>query len=132
MIYYVPTSGGSVAQDLSESLWQLTLPQSAQKKSLTVALFPSIRLKDGSFWLVVNSETEILIHPEAKLGGVAEVLNPWIFEKLLPANTLTDLEALINSSKGKKLNVWSAFPALFKAQARTKEQLISLNLYPAP
>lgn len=132
MIRYVPTSGSSVAQRLSEALWQLTLPLSAQGRKLTVALFPAITLKDGSIWLVVNTETEISIHPEAELGGIVEVLSPWIFEELLPENTLSDLAALVESSKGKKLNVWAAFPELFKAQSRTKDQLITANLYPAP
>ncbi len=130
MIVYIPTSSAAIAQSLSTALWQLSQPPRAQAGRATKDLFLCLQTKDGSSWLVVDTELSVTIHPEAELGEIVTVLEPWIFEELLPANTLSELAKLVNSSKGSMLNLWSAFPELFKAQARTKEQLIAANLYP--
>ena len=128
---YVPTSGDAVAASLTAALWSLSRPpQARQPGDVTSALFGTQAMTDGSAWLCVDTETDVPVHAEAELDGIADILQPWIDDGLLPADTNAQLEALIESKRGDRLVVWEAFPQLFKDQSRTREELEALNLWP--
>lgn len=128
MIRYVPTSGGTVAQQLTEALWQLSTPPIHQGLRRTTGLCGLHTMMDGSTWLAVDIGTTVRIHQDAELRGIGAVLQPWITEGSLPADTLDQLAALIDATRGRSLNIWDAFPQLFKDQSRTFEELVSAGL----
>jgi hypothetical protein len=130
MITYIPTSGAETAQALSDSLWGLTRPPQVRDPEDTQQLFGTTTMKDGSVWLACDTEFSIPVHAQAELDGIADILQPWIDSGALPADTNTQLAAFIEASKGGTLVVYDAFPQLFKDQSKTREELISLNLFP--
>ena len=133
MIIYIPTSGSHTAKRLSEALWSLSRPQQVRLAAeVTTSIFNSVTCTDGSVWLQVETEFDIPINPEAVLDGIADVLQPWIEDGILPADTNSQLEAFVISHRGKRLVVWDAFPQFFKDQSKTREELIALNLLANP
>jgi hypothetical protein len=83
-------------------------------------------------WLVVDTEYEIAVHPDAELGDIASILQPWIDAGHLPADTITQLAALIESKRGQQLVVYDAFPQIFKDMSKTHEQMIAAGLLAEP
>lgn len=129
MIRYVPTSGVNVAESLTAALWSLARPPAVRSAAdVTSRMFPLFTALNGSVWMATDTEFSILVHRDAELSAIADILQPWIDDGNLPANTNKQLVDLIAHSKGAKLVVWDAIPQLFKAQSKTKEELISVGL----
>lgn len=135
---YIPSTK---AKELSEALWALARPPQVRRESdITSSLFPRITDLDGGKWLVVSDDCVITVHPEAELNGMAGILQPWIDEGLLPAETNNELANFVESKRGQWLVVYEAFPSLFKLRdasnpnglGRTQAQLIAANLLPNP
>jgi hypothetical protein len=129
MTLYVPSS---VAESLSLALWGLSRPPNLRQPEDTQYLFGWIAARDGSCWLVVDENYDVYIHPAAELGGLADILQPWIDAGNLPADTLTQLAALIESKRSQRLVVWGAFPQLFKDMSKTRQQMIDAGLLAQP
>lgn len=127
MIRYVPSS---VAEKLSNALWALSRPPQVRNPEDTQYLFPWTEDLDGKKWLIVDTEYEIPVHQNADLGEIAAILNPWIQEGYLPADTNTILAQFVESKRGQKLVVYSAFPELFKNMSKTLEEMNFPNLSP--
>jgi hypothetical protein len=125
MTRYVPSSS---AEPLSQALWGLSRPPSIRGEQDTQYLFGWIDALDGSRWLMVDTEYEINVHPDAELGAIADILQPWIDSGDLPIDTNTQLAAFIDSKRGQRLVVYDAFPQLFKDMAKTHEQMIAAGL----
>lgn len=135
---YVPSTK---ARELSEALWSLASPPQVRRGSdITSALFGRVTDLQGNKWLVVPDDFGITVHPQAELNGIADILQPWIDNERLPAETNHDLANLIESKRGQWLVVYEAFPALFKLKdennptglGRTREQLIEEALLTEP
>lgn len=124
MIVYVPSSA---AEDLSNALWGLTRPPEVRNPQDTQYLFSWRDDLLGTRQLIVDTEFEILIHPEADYAPIGLILQPWIDSGHLPADTNAVLSALIDSKRGQMMVVYDAFPAFFKSLALTQEQMIAAN-----
>jgi len=128
-IYYIPASA---AEELSKGLWQLSRPSSLQKAEDTHLMFEWIDDSHGTRWLEVKADFSIIVHPQAELGGIAAVLQPWIASGHLPDDTNQKLAAFIHEKRGQRLVVYDAFPPLFKSMAKTCEQMEAEGLLPLP
>jgi hypothetical protein len=95
-------------------------------------MFPFITALNGVQYICVNPAYSIRVHAEAVLDGIADIMQPWIDDGDLPADTNTNLTALVESLRGQRLTVYDAFPALFKSMAKTREQMITDGLLPSP
>ena len=126
MIRYVPSAA---ADTLSRSLWSLADPQPTRG---TTAMFPTVRALDDSLWLQVETAFSVPVHPDAALDGIADILQPWIDAGYLPADTNTQLAALVESLRGQRLTVYDAFPQLFKDMSKTHAEMITAGLLAAP
>jgi hypothetical protein len=129
MILYIPSSA---AEPLSLALWSLSRPPTLRTEQDTQYLFGWENVLDGSRWLVVDTEYAINVHPDAVLGDIASILQPWIDAGHLPADTITQLAALIESKRGQQLVVYDAFPQLFKDMSKTYPQMIAAGLLAEP
>lgn len=129
MIRYVPSSA---AEALSNALWGLSRPPETRGPNDTQFLFGWITAQDDSRWLVVDTDYEVNVHPDAVLDGIADILQPWIDAGHLPANTNTVLAALVESLRGQRLVVYDAFPQLFKDMSKTHQEMIAARLLAAP
>jgi hypothetical protein len=129
MILCIPSSA---AEALSNALWSLSRPPQVRGPKDTQFLFPWITALDGSRWLMVDTEYEINVHPDAELNGIADILQPWIDAGHLPADTNTNLAALVESKRGSRLVVYDAFPQLFKDMSKTREEMIAAGLLAEP
>lgn len=132
MTRFVPTSGRDTCERLSSALWGLALPASLRPSGATNSMFGHITCLNGSVWIECDTEFSIFVHPEAELDGIAGVLQPWIDEGTLPADTNEVLAALIESKRGQHLTVWDAFPPFFKDQSKTHQELVDAGLIPFP
>lgn len=132
MIRYVPTSGSPVAEALSAALWELSRPKVVQGPHDTTNMFGSLTCMNGSVWLEVHTTFDIPVHTDAALNGIADVLQPWIDEGVLPADTNAVLGAFIESKRGQRLIPWEAFPQFFKDTSKSREELIAAGLLPSP
>lgn len=121
MIRYVPSSA---AEALSNALWGLSRPPETRGPNDTQYLFGWITALDHSRWLVVDTDYKVNVHPDAVLGGIAAILQPWIDAGHLPADTNTQLSALVESLRGQRLVVYDAFPDLFKQLSKTYDEMI--------
>lgn len=126
MIRYVPSSA---ADDLSRMLWTLADPQPTRG---TTAMFPTVRALDSSLWLQVETTFSVPVHPEAVLDGIADILQPWIDQGHLPADTNTVLAELVEELRGQRLVVYDAFPDLFKQMSKSYDDMITAGLLAAP
>jgi hypothetical protein len=129
MILYIPSSA---AEPLSQALWSLSRPPAIRAEQDTQFLFGWVDALDGSRWLMVDTEYEINVHAEAELNGIADILKPWIDAGHLPADTNTQLAALVESKRGGRLVVYDAFPQLFKDMSKTREEMIAAGLLAEP
>lgn len=127
MIRYVPASA---AEPLSLALWELTRPAGVQRPQDTKFLFGWIDDLQGNRWLMVETTHEINVHPDAELNGISDILQPWIDAGELPADTNTQLAALVESLRGGRLVVYDAFPQLFKDASKIREEMIAAGLLP--
>lgn len=131
MIRYVPSSQ---AEPLSDAFWALTRPPQVRDPKDTSKMFgwvddlqtPSKR------WLVVDTTFTIPVHAEAELDGIADILQPWIDDGSLPADTNTNLALFIEGMRGQDLTVYEAFPQLFKDMSLTTAQMIAAGRLPNP
>ncbi len=128
MTRYIPASQ---AEPLTRALWRLAVPNPAEGD--TDKMFEVITaLDDGALWLEVDTTFTILVHAEAELDGIADILQPWIDDGSLPANTNTMLAAFIESKRGQSLTVYDAFPQLFKDLSKTQAEMIAAGWLPNP
>lgn len=123
MIRYVPSSAASA---LTVALWGLARPAHLRTEQDTNRMFGFIDdlQTPSKRWLVVDPEFTILVHPEAELDGIADILQPWIDDGSLPSNTNAELAALIESKRGQMLTVYDAFPQVFKDLSKTHQEMI--------
>lgn len=125
MIHYIPSS---VAEDLSRELWSLARPITIRHEGDTEFMFGWTDDVVGQRWIEVHDDFSIIVHPDAELGGIAAILQPWIDQGHLPSDTNTQLAALVESKRGQQLVVYDAFPQLFKDMAKTHEQMVAAGL----
>lgn len=131
MIRFVPTSA-SAAVPLTEALWGLSRPTEVRGARDTRAMFAIVTATDASVWLMVDTEFDIPVHQDAVLNGIADVLQPWIDEGVLPADTNATLAAFIQSKQGQRMIPWEAFPQLFKDLSKTYAEMIAAGLLAEP
>lgn len=125
MIIYVPSSA---AEELSRELWALSRPSTISQLGDTEFMFGWIDDIVGQRWIEVHDDFSIIIHPDAELGGIAQILQPWIDAGDLPSDTNAQLAAFIESKRGQRLVVYDAFPQFFKDMGKTYEQMIAAGL----
>jgi hypothetical protein len=128
MILFIKTS---VASELSAAMWALSKPQPPSAED-TQFCFPWVRALDGIDYLEVKTDFAIYVDRSAELGSIADILQPWIDGGQLPADTNTQLAALVESKRGESLVVYDAFPQLFKTMSKTYEQMIDAGLLAEP
>ncbi len=124
MIVYIPST---VAGLLSDRLWGLACPPE-NRQGDTIQMFGWLNALDNSRWIIVDTDFSVTVHPDAVLDGIADILQPWINEGLLPHNTNENLAALVQNLRGQQLTVYDAFPPLFKSMAKTRSQMIADGL----
>jgi hypothetical protein len=113
MIRYVPSSA---AEPLSAALWNLASPPGQRAEGATSLMFGWVDDLHGQRWLEVHDDFSIIVHPDAVLGPIASILQPWVGQGLAQAD-IDALAALVLASRGQRLTLWDAFPALFKDQS---------------
>ena len=126
MMRYIPAAA---AEPLSAHLWQLSDPHHLGQ---TPQLFSWVDDIQGSRWLIVNPEFTILVHVDAELDGIVAILQPWNDQGHLPTDTIAQLTALIERSRGGLLTVYDAFPQLFKDMSKSYAEMIELGHLPTP
>ena len=124
MIFYVPTSNSDVAASLSDAMWGLSLPLSLRGANVTQRLFGTVVDKDGGSWLAVDTECAILVHPDAEMGEIADIL----LGAGLPQGEVDQLGKLIVALRGQRMTPWNYFPDVFKAAAKTRAEMIAAGL----
>jgi hypothetical protein len=125
MIIYVPSSAAEV---LSRELWALSRPTTVSQPGDTEFMFGWTDDIVGQRWIEVHDDFSIVIHPDAELGGIADIIQPWIDAGQLPSDTNAQLAALLDSKRGQRLVVYDAFPQLFKDMSKTYEQMVAAGL----
>lgn len=129
MLRFIPTTH-TAGPALTAALWRLHAPPGQGE---TTGFGSVIQAFDGTGeWLCIDTEAVIRVHPEAVLDGIADILQPWIDEGSLPADTNTVLEAFVESKRGQDLTVYEAFPQLFKDMSLTTAEMISAGWLAAP
>lgn len=118
-IVYIPTSTDDVAQRLSDALWGLALPSQLRGDNVSQKLFGVVLDAAGQSWLEVDTERTIPVHAVAVIDGIAGIL----LGAGIPQADVDALEALIIAQRGQTLCPYHYFPDVFKAQARTFEQI---------
>lgn len=121
MIRFVP---GTQVEPLTRALWRLAVPD--PQTGATDQMFEVVTaLDDGATWLMVDTTFTIRVHELAVLDGIADILQPWIDDGALPADTNDVLAAFVESKRGQDLTVYEAFPQLFKDMSLTTAQMIA-------
>lgn len=119
---YVPASE---AQAMSEALFALSRPAAVRlENEVTNARCACEKDTGGNTWLVVNTATQILIHPQAELNDIATHLQPLEDDGRLPAGTIEGLAVFVSAHRGQTITMWDAFPTYFKTNSLTYEQML--------
>jgi len=117
MIRYIPSSA---AEELSRALYALARPLTIRQEGDTEFMFGWIDDANNQRWIEVHDDFSIVVHPDAELGPIADILQPWIDAGKLPPDTNTQLAAVIESKRGNARN-WSAgkiFRCRFKSYSK--------------
>jgi len=125
MIIYVPSTA---AEELSRALYALARPLTIHQLGDTEFMFGWFDDINGQRWIEAHDDFSIVIHPDAELGGIAQILQPWIDAGDLPSDTNTQLAAFLDSKRGQRLVVYDAFPQFFKNMGKTYEQMVAAGL----
>ena len=128
-IRYIPSS---VADQLSNALWRLSDPNCDEKA--TQYLFGWITDNNGAGWLEASTDAVIKVDPAAPLGEITTLLQPWIDNQILPADTLTILAQTVadHAASGEPLNVYNTFPQYFKDASKDRVTMIAEGLIDDP
>lgn len=129
MILYIPASEAPL---ITVALWHLAKPAALRTPQDTSAMFSVKEALDKSQWLEVETTFEIALHPQAELGEIVEILQPYEGNGSLPAGTVAELTAYIEANRGRRITVYDAFPNYFKGVAQTEEQMIAAALLADP
>jgi hypothetical protein len=134
MIRFVPSSA---AEPLSQALWGLSRPPQVRGENDTQYLFGWIPALDGKRWLMVDTDYEINVHPEALLDGLLPttillILAKYIDAGQLPSTADDDLTDLVAAHLGQRMNVWIAFPQFFKDMSKDHRGMIDAGLLAEP
>lgn len=81
-------------------------------------------------WLEVDTTFQIRIHPQAELGGIGAILQPYIDNATLPADTNTNLAASIIAQRGQLVTVYDLFPAFFQSASKTRAEMVAAGWLP--
>lgn len=129
MIRYVPSPS---AADLTVALWELAKPAHLQAEADTQAMFGFVDdlQVPARRWLEVDDAFQIRLHPEAELGSIGAILQPYIDNGSLPADTNTTLAAQIESQRGQLVTVYDLFPPPFQTTSKTRQQMVELGWLP--
>lgn len=127
MLRYIPTTA-SAGIALAQALWHLHCPPG---EGNTTGFGTVVTALDDSVWLEIDEEAVVHVHESAFLDGIADILQPWIDEGVLPADTNETLGAFIESKRGQRLIPWEAFPQFFKDASKSRDELVSLGLLPS-
>jgi hypothetical protein len=125
MTHYVPASTETNALLLSEGLFALAVPRHLQPSDGRQDAFEVITALNGSPWLVVPDEFTLVMHPQAELDGIADVLTPYESQGYIPAGTLAAMEAWIEATRvlptvaERTFCPWDKFPAFFKGLSKS-------------
>lgn len=123
MMRFIPSS---IADQLSNALWSLSRPDSIRQAQDTQCLFDWITDTQGNGWLVALDDYEIIVSPEAELGDISSILQPWIDQSVLPADTITVLSAIVadHAASGEPLNVYNAIPEYFRTISKSYDEMV--------
>lgn len=138
MTRYVPTSGEVPAETLSGALFALARPVALQPPDAIQNAFEVMQALNGTHWLVVPDEFLLVMHPDAELDGISDVLQPWEQSGALPTGTIAGIDAWINATRvlptvaERTFCPWEQFPAYFRANAKTWHEMIDAGLLAAP
>jgi hypothetical protein len=86
----------------------------------------------GDTWLEMDSCADMVLDAQADLAGITELMQAWVDDGLVPAETLGKLLALLESRRGELLFFHEAFPQVFKDQAKSRRQMIDEGLLEHP
>lgn len=119
---YIPST---VADQLSNALWRLSDPNCAGKG--TFYLFEWCTDLHGNGWLVALDNAVVSVDPDAVLSEIGPILQPWIDNQTLPADTLEILAATVaaHAASGEPLNVYNAMPQYFKDISKDRAAMIA-------
>ena len=129
MTRYIPSPS---AAELTVALWELARPAHLQTASDTEAMFGFVDdlQTPSKCWLEVDDTFQIRIHPEAVLGGIGDILQPYIAGGFLPADTNTNLAASIIAQRGQLVTVYDLFPPFFRAASKTHDEMVAAGWLP--
>lgn len=141
MNYFYPASSSSAARALSEAIWSLCLPVSERQDGDTMRAFEIMQGANGIPYVNIPDDFTAVMHPEASMDPVAAVLQPFETAGHIPAGTVADMRAWVESTRvlpdwqDRQFVPWDKFPAYFQSQAVTTlppEALPTTTLSSAP
>lgn len=124
MIRYIPSPSAAA---LTVALWELARPARLQSAADTTGMFGFVDdlQTPSKRWLEVDDTFQIRIHPEAVLGGIGDILQPYIDGGILPADTNTNLASIIIEQRGQLVTVYDLFPSFFKSASKTRAEMVA-------
>lgn len=138
MTHYVPASTETNALLLSDALFALAVPRELQPSDGRQDAFEVLTALNGSPWLVVPDEFTLVMHPDAEINGLADVLQPYESQGYIPAGTIAGLEAWIEATRvlptvaERTFCPWDKFPAFFKGLSKSWQGMVDAGLLALP
>ena len=129
MTLYIPST---LAIAFARKLETLACKAKQCRPADTHPMFGVITDLQGDTWLKMDSCEGMVLQTAAELGGLTALVQPWMDDGLLPADTLSKLLALLESRRGEFLFVHEALPQAFKDLAKSLRQMIDEGLLEHP
>jgi len=130
MMKFVPASK---VRELSEALFALSRPPSVRKPGEVTSAACAVRTDlKGDTWIELDDQREVYVHPVATLGEIPEILQPFIDAEEIPADTVQQLQALVDASRGTRIKVYPRFPQPFQDASLTYDQMIAAERLALP
>jgi hypothetical protein len=100
--------------------------------------FEVIQALNGAPYLVAPDEFTLVMHPEAEINGLADVLTPYEQAGHIPVGTIAGVDAWIQATRvlptvaERTFCPWEKFPAFFQSASKTWAQMVDAGLLPTP
>jgi len=120
MTRFVPASSEANAALMSSHLWSLSRPESIREPGEISADWCVVRPDAaGQWWLQVETDEAIFVHPTAVLDGIADLL----LAVGIPQASIGALDALVISLRGQTMTPWQFFPEPFRAASKLEHEI---------
>lgn len=120
---FIPAAAGA---RLGEALQGLSRPLEVRMAGEVTTAMCAVRTDlKGDTWIELDDQREVYVNPQATLGEISQILQPFVDAGEVPPDTIMQLQALVDASRGTCIQIYPRFPQRFRDASLDYDQMIA-------